>query len=88
MEKDYKTALELFFTYGYECCVFKHNIYGDQPEVLDGMPDSVSPIPLGFFASPRCPPVRSSSAVVAAEVQHRDEEPARSALARDLNGTS
>ena len=29
MEDDYKKALELIFSYGYECCVFKHNICGD-----------------------------------------------------------
>ena len=31
MEEDYQKALELIFAYGYECYVFKHNIYGDQP---------------------------------------------------------
>ena len=29
MEKDYQKALEVIFTYGYKCCSFKHNIYGD-----------------------------------------------------------
>ena len=33
MEEDHQKTLELFFAYGYECCVFKHNICGDQPEV-------------------------------------------------------
>ena len=40
MEEDYQKALELIFAYGYKCCMFKHNIYGDQPEGPDGMPDS------------------------------------------------
>ena len=29
MEEDSKKALELIFAYGYGCCVFKHNIFGD-----------------------------------------------------------
>ena len=32
MEEDYQKALELIFAYGYGCCMFKHNIYDDQPE--------------------------------------------------------
>ena len=31
MEEDCQKALELIFSYGYGCCVFKHNICGDQP---------------------------------------------------------
>ena len=38
-------ALEVIFTYGYGCCVFKHNICGDHPEVPEGMPDSTDPFP-------------------------------------------
>ena len=55
MEEDYHKALELIFSYGYGCCVFKHNICGDQLEVLDGMPDSFDPLPPEFFMNPRCP---------------------------------
>ena len=29
MEEDYQKGLELIFSYGYGCCVFKHNICGD-----------------------------------------------------------
>ena len=56
MEEDYQKALKLIFTYGYGCCVFKHNICGDEPKVQDGMPDSFNPLPLEFFANPKCPP--------------------------------
>ena len=49
MEEDYQKALELIFAYGYRCCVFKHNICGDQPKVPDGMPDSSSPTPSTCF---------------------------------------
>ena len=45
MEEDYQKALELIFSYGYGCCVFKHNIGGDQPKVPDGMPDSSNSFP-------------------------------------------
>ena len=89
MKEDYQKALELFFTYGYGCCVFKCNICGDQQEVPDGMLDSASPFPPGFFTSPRYPPVRASSAVAAAKVHHgeAEEEPERIAPTGDLNGT-
>ena len=60
MEEDYQKVLELIFTYGYRCCMFKHNICGDQPEVPDDMPDSSDPLPPEFFANPRCPPDPSS----------------------------
>ena len=55
MEENYQKALELIFTYGYGCCVFKHNICGDQPEVPKDMPDSSGPLPLEFFMNPRFP---------------------------------
>ena len=90
MEEDYQKALELFFAYGYGCCVFKYNICGDQPKVLDGMPDSANPLPPEFFVSPRCPLVPTSSEVAVAEVHHRGaaEEPERSGPVGDLNGKS
>ena len=55
MVKDYQGFLELIFAYGYGCCVFKKNICGDQPDILDGMPDSANPLPLDFFINLRCP---------------------------------
>ena len=55
MEEDYQKALELIFAYSYRCCMFKHNICGDQLEVPNGMPDSSDPLPLKFFVSPKCP---------------------------------
>ena len=55
MEEDYLKALKLIFAYDYECCAYKHNICGDQPEVPNGMPDSSDLLPLEFFMNPRCP---------------------------------
>ena len=68
MEEDNQNALEVIFTYGYGCCMFKHNIYGSHLEVLDDMPDSSNPLPLEFFASPRCPPALTVVEAAAAEV--------------------
>ena len=42
MKEDCQRALEPFFTYGCGYCVFKHNICGDQLEVLDCMHDASS----------------------------------------------
>ena len=90
MKEDYQKSLELFFSYGYGCCVFKHNICGDYLEVPNCMPDSTNPLFPGFFASPRCPPLWASSSFTIAKVNHEEarEEPERSAPAGDLNGTS
>ena len=57
MEEEYKKALEVIFAYGYECCVFKHNIYGNHPDVPVDMHDFVDPLPPKFFVNPGCPPV-------------------------------
>ena len=35
--------------------MFKHNIFGSQPKVPNGMPDSSNQLPSEFFANPRCP---------------------------------
>ena len=48
--------------------MFKHNICGDQPEVLDGMPDSSDPLPPEFFMNPRCPPAPTATEVTTVEV--------------------
>ena len=55
MDEDYHKALEQIFPYGYRCCAFKHNIYGDQPGIPDVMPDSTDPLPPEFFANLGCP---------------------------------
>ena len=42
MKEDCQSALKPFFTYVCGYCVFKHNICGDQLEVLDCMHDASS----------------------------------------------
>ena len=86
MEEDYQKALELIFSYGYECCMFKHNICVDQPKVPDGMPDSSSNLlPLEFFVNPRCPPTSTASEATTTEVHQSEatKESERSASAGD-----
>ena len=61
MEEKYQKALEVIFAYGYECCVFKHNICGDHLEVPEGIPDFTDQLPPDFFVNPRCPPVQAAS---------------------------
>ena len=93
MEKDYQKAVELIFAYGYECCMFKHNICSDQPEVPDGMPDSSDPLPLEFFMNLRCPPIPAATEAMTIEADRseaagREEELERSSPVRDFAGTS
>ena len=57
MEEENQKVLEVIFSYGYGCCVFKHNICGDHAEVPEGMPDSVDPLPPKFFVNLSCPHV-------------------------------
>ena len=45
----------MIFAYRYGCCVFKHNICGDDPEVPKGMPDSIDLLPPEFFVNLGCP---------------------------------
>ena len=89
MGEDWQRALELSFSYGYGCCVFKQDIRGDQPEVLDCMPNSPGFLSPECFAGLRCPPVSASFEDAAAKV-HREvvEELGRGAPLGDLNGTS
>ena len=90
MEEDYQRALESSFTYGYGCCVFKHDICGDQLEVLDCMPDSQNFLSPECFASLRCPPISTffEDAAVGVHCREVAEEPERGAPVGDLNGTS
>ena len=61
MEEDCQRALESSFTYGYGHCVFKHNIRGDQLEVLDCMPDYPSFLSPECLARLICPSILASS---------------------------
>ena len=65
--------------------MFKHNIYGDQLEVPDGMPDSFDPLSPEFFANPRCPPTLATTEVTTAKVDQSKatKELEKSASARN-----
>ena len=62
-------VMELIFAYGYGCCVFKHNICGDQQEVPNAMPDSSDPLPLDFFTNSRFSPARAPIQVTTIEAE-------------------
>ena len=68
MEEEYQKALEVIFSYGYGCYVFKHNICGDYLEVLEGMPDSVDPLPPEFFVNLGCPLIKMATKATTTEV--------------------
>ena len=70
--------------------MFKHNIYGDQPEVPDGMPDSSNPLPPEFFVNPRCPPIPTATKATIVEVDQSEvvDELGRSPPVGDFVGTS
>ena len=81
MEEDYQKDLKLIFSYGYGCCVFKHNICGNQLEVSNSMPDSSDLLPLEFFTNLGCPPALKAIEVTVAEAKQSEvtKEPAESA---------
>ena len=65
-------------------------ICGYQLEVLDGMLDSSDPLPPEFFVNPKCPPVPVATEAASMEVHQSEavEEPKKSALVGDFDGTS
>ena len=84
-QTEYQKALEVIFAYGYGCCVFKHIICGDRPEVPEGMPDSTDSLPPEFFVNPRCHPVQAATEATATEVPLNEaaKEPTKIAAAED-----
>ena len=88
MEEEYQKALEVIFAYGYGCCMFKHNIYGDHPKVPKGMPDFIDPLPLEFFVNPSCPPVQAVAEATTTEASPSEmaKEPMEVAAAEDQSG--
>ena len=51
---------DVIINYEYGCCAFAHNIFGSEPLILIGMPDTSTPPTLEFFVNPRCPLISSS----------------------------
>ena len=75
----------MIFAYGYGCCIFKHNICGDRPEVPKGMPDSVDPLPFEFFVNSGCPLVQAVAVATTTEVPLNEatKEPVEIAAVED-----
>ena len=85
LEDDYQEAMEQIFAYGYGCCAFKHNIRGDQPGILDGMPDSTNPLPLEFFANLGHPstPMAVEAKVAEAHLSEEAKDPVEDVIAEE-----
>ena len=75
----------MILSYGYGCCVFKHNICGDNPKVLEGMPDSADPLAPNFFVNPGCPPVQTTTEATTIEApsSKTTKEPMEVAIVED-----
>ena len=56
LEEAFDVSFDVIFNYGYGCCAFAHNIYGSEPVIPDGMPNTSKPLPPNFFINPQCPP--------------------------------
>ena len=80
--------LEVIFAYGYECFVFKHNICGDHPKVLEGMPDSADSLFPEFFVNPGCPPVQvaTEATTIEASLSEMAKEHMEVATSKDQSG--
>ena len=85
MEEDYQKALNVIFAYGYRCYVFKHNICGDQPEILDSILDSFDPLSLEFFVSLKYLPIPKATDDTTVEVHPSEvaKEPEKNASVED-----
>ena len=79
--------MELSFTYGYGCCVFQHNICGNQLKAPDCISDSSNFLSLECLASLRCPLVSASSKDASSGVHCREvaEKSGKGAPLGDLN---
>ena len=75
----------MIFAYRYGCYIFKHNICGDRPEVLERLLDSADLLPLEFFMNLVCSPVQASSEATTTEVPLNDaaKGPMEIAIAKD-----
>ena len=54
-EEAFDAGFDEIFNYSYGCCAFAHKICGNEPVILDEMPDMSKPLPPEFFINPRCP---------------------------------
>ena len=88
IEEEYHKAPEVIFAYGYGCCVFKHNIYGDHLEVPKYMPNSVDPLLLEFFVNPGSLLVQAAAEATATEapLSKTPKEPMEVGAAKDQSG--
>ena len=74
MEAEFDASSDVILTYGYGCCAFEHNIYGSEPLIPVGMPDTSTPLTPDFFVNPLCPPSSSSVFPMAKPVETIEED--------------
>ena len=74
MEKEFDTSGDVIFNYGYGCCAFVHNIFGSEPMILAGLPDTIKPLTPEFFINPRCPPSASSDLPAATTIREEPQD--------------
>ena len=76
MEAEFDSNGDALFNYGYDCCIFMHNICGSKPQIPDGMSDPLVPLTLEFFSNPRCPPsILSAASTRDPAVGSKEEHP-------------
>ena len=83
----------MIFNYGYGCCVFAHNIYGSQPVVPNGMPNTSKPLSPKSFINPQCPPSVVPAEAVAVLEDDTNEaskhlSPAKVGLGKEPNSST
>ena len=79
---EFDACFEVIFNYGYDCCAFAHNIYGNKPGIPYRMSDTSNPLPLEFFLNPRCPPSAIPGEAVVAPKEGISEEVEHSSTVR------
>ena len=52
LEEAYEDGFDVIFYYGYGYCAFTDNIFGSQPVVQNGMPDTFKSLSLEFVINP------------------------------------
>ena len=60
MEGEFDATNDVILNYDYDYCAFAHNIYGSEPLIPVGMPDTSTPLTPESFVNPQCPPSSSS----------------------------
>ena len=80
LEAEFDASSDVIFYYGYDCCTYAHDIHGNKPKILPGMPDTSTPLTPEFFMNPRCPPNSSFALSTTEPVETAEEDLANKGL--------